>query len=165
MKKILSIILAVASLLSICTVNAFAASSGNGSSTISTRIYSSYTISIPANIEITETSNSATVTITDVNVEDGYEVNVYISNLEVMDMGAGIKLTHTNGTSTIGCTFSSTENGAMISSSDMPLVTFSTPEFETSTYSKNFYMYPETFGKAGIYTGTMTYTFDCTPIQ
>ena len=82
-----------------------------------------------------------------------------------MDMGAGIKLTHTNGTSTVGCTFSSTENGAMISSSDMPLVTFSTPEFETSTYSKNFYIYPETFGKAGVYTGTMNYTFDCTPIQ
>ncbi len=165
MKKLIAIIIAVTSLLSICSVNTFATSSGSGSSTISTRIYSSYTISIPATIEVTEYFNSATVSIAEVNIEDGYEINVYISNLETLDMGEGIKLTHTNGTNTIGCTFSSTENGAMISSSDMPLVTFSTPEFETSTYSKNFYIYPETFGKAGLYTGTMNYTFDCTPIQ
>lgn len=165
MKKLIAIILVVTSLLSICSINAFAANSGSGTSTISTRIYSSYTISIPATIEITEYSNSATVTIGDVNIEDGYEINVYISNLETLEMGEGIKLTHTNGTSTIGCTFSSTENGELISSTNTPLVTFSTPEFETYTHSKNFYIHPETFGKAGVYTGTMNYTFDCTPIQ
>lgn len=159
MKKIVSMFVAVLLLMSV-SVTAFAEdmSSGNGESQVYAHLYSRYTVSIPATIDL-RNGDIGEVTITDASVEDGYSVKVFASNLTT---DGGITLTHTNGTSTINCILINTEKNTNVTN-DVPLVSFTSENIEQGVTTKYFSLEPESFGKAGDYSGTLQYSFSCSP--
>ena len=141
------------------SVTAFAEdlSAGNGESEIKAHVYSHYTISIPAVIDL-RNGDIGQVTIENAMIEDGYAVKVFVN---VEDFG-GIRLVHTNGTDSIHCNFSNTENG-MVANSENPLVTFVNGDLQQGTATKYFNVQAENYGTPGDYTGTMQYSFECQP--
>ena len=161
MKKLIAFIMAMALFCSI-SVTAFAedSSAGNGQSEIRTHIYSSYNITIPAVIDLAN-GNRADVELTNAMLEDGYAINVYLSDTEP---SGGIRLMHTNGIDSIECTFSNIESNMMASNVN-PLVTFNKSDIVESTSTKQFEINAETMGIPGNYTGIMNYTFECSPIN
>lgn len=158
MKKVIAIIMSLILILSV-SVTAFAEdlSAGNGESEIKAHVYSQYTISIPAVIDL-RNGDIGQVTIDNAMIEDGYAVKVFVN---VEDFG-GIRLVHTNGTDSIHCNFSNTENG-MVANSENPLVTFVNGDLQQGTATKYFNVQAENYGTPGDYTGTMQYSFECQP--
>lgn len=165
MKKIFALYLSIIMLLSLSTT-AFAAeywdeSAGNGESEVYAHIYSSYSISIPATIDLSNGEQGA-VTLSDANIEEGYAVNVYCTNI----YENGIRLQHVkDATSSVVCVITDTDNRIQYTS-EMPLVTFVQSDFENGEITKYFGMHlMDNIGKAGEYVGTMQYSFECAPIE
>lgn len=165
MKKILALCLSIVMLLSLSTT-AFAAeywdeSAGSGETEVYAHIYSSYTISIPATIDLRNGEQGA-VTLTYANIEDGYEVNVYCTNISEN----GIPLYHVDGTpGSITCVITDSENMYNYSSND-PIATFVQSDFANGEITKYFGMHlMDNIGKAGDYVGVMEYFFECSPIE
>lgn len=162
MKKILAICLSIF-ILANCTTTVFATEdpcSGSGEAEVTAHIYSGYLIAIPATIN----ANTGTdeVTISQAALEDGYKVDVYVTNA---NSNGGITLTHTNGVNEILCVFENTTLGTTVSDT-VPLVTFYATELmDTSTATKSFGMELMELGIPGHYSGTMTYSFSCTPSE
>lgn len=163
MKKLIAICLSLV-LFATCTTTAFAmedTSAGSGEVQISAHIYSSYTITMPAMIDI-EMGSQGAVTITDANIESGYKVDVFVTNA---DFEGDITLTHTNGVATIDCGLISAEDGGRVSE-EKPLVSFRDTEVDSyGTLMKYFGLEVMPFGTAGYYYGTMTYSFSCNPYE
>lgn len=162
MKKLLALCLSLV-LLATCTTTAFAyedSCAGSGETEILAHLYSTYSISIPATIDLTA-GMTGEVTIIDANLESGYKVDVFVTNL---NQSGAVTLTHINdSTSKIDCMLTNIEQN-MCASSEVPLVTFYDTEFTTSnTATKYFDMQVAPFGLAGQYTGIMTYSFACSP--
>jgi len=163
MKKIISLCLSIIMLLSFSTT-AFAAeywdeSAGSGESQVYAHIYSSYSISIPATIDLRNGEQGA-VTLTEANIESGYEVNVYCTNLE----SNGILLYHTENSSiSITCMLTDVDNTIQYDS-NTPLVTFVQDDYFQGAITKYFGMHIMDIAKAGDYVGTMEYSFCCEPI-
>ncbi len=162
MKKLLALCLTII-LLANCAITAFAyedSCAGSGETEILAHLYSTYSISIPATIDLT-TGTTGEVTIIDANIESGYKVDVFATNL---NQSGAVSLTHiTDSTSKIDCILTNIELN-MCASSEVPLVTFYDTEFTTySTATKYFELLVAPFGLAGQYTGTMTYSFSCSP--
>lgn len=162
MKKLLTLCLTLV-LLANCATTAFALESpcsGSGESVVTAHLYSTYTISIPATIDAN--MGTAEVTVSQANLEDGYAINVYISNLNEK---GGITLTHTNGTDEILCMFQNTELNCAVGG-NVPLVSFGAGSFYgTDTAAKTFGMELYELSKPGDYSGTMTYYFSCDPCE
>ena len=162
MKKIITICMC---LLMICSMSitafAFDNSAGTGSTTINAHIYSSYTISIPATIDITGTYGQGAVTINDANLEEGYQVDVYVTNLT---NESTVQLMHSDGTTKNGCSFYNTEKQLNVDSTT-PLVTFYPADCTLATATKYFDIMFPGVGKAGAYSGVMNYSFSCTQTQ
>lgn len=162
MKKLLALCLPLV-LLANCATTAFAMESpcsGSGESEVTAHLYSTYSISIPATIDAN--IGTAEVIVTQANLEDGYAINVYISNL---NENGGITLTHTNGVDEILCTFQNTELNCAVGG-NVPLVSFDYNIFSgTNTASKTFGMELLALSQPGVYSGTMTYYFSCDPCE
>lgn len=162
MKKIISMIIALAFIASI-SVTAFAAEdmyAGNGETQIQAHVYSRYSISIPATIDL-RNGDMGEVTISDADIEDDYSVKVFLTNATSPN---GITLTHTNGMSTIECSIINIEENT-IANENIPIVSFTNSDIEQGTGIKYFSLQPENYGKAGDYNGTMQYRFECLPNQ
>lgn len=145
------------------SVTAFAAEdmyAGNGETQIKAHVYSRYSISIPATIDL-RNGDMGEVTISDADIEDGYSVKIFLTNATSPN---GITLTHTNGMSTIECSIFNIEENT-IATENIPIVSFTDSDIEQGTGTKYFSLQPETFGKAGDYSGTMQYRFECLPNQ
>lgn len=163
MKKLLTVMLSMVILWIVC-VTSYAAepwdtSAGAGESQILTHVYSSYTITIPATIN-TNDGDQVPVTISNANLEDGYKVDVFVTNLE----NNQLSLHHASSQyDFINVGFVNTELDAMASDTT-PLVTFHAAETTSGDFSKYFAVQVDAFGAvAGNYSGTMTYSFSCTP--
>ncbi len=160
MKKLIAVIMAMV-LMSSVSVTAFAAedfSAGSGETQIMTHVYSHYSITIPATIDL-RNGETGQVTVSDANIEDGYSVNVFVSNTEEF---GGIRLIHKDGSSSINCSFLNTENN-MLANSENPLVSFANSDIEQGTATKQFDIQAETYGTPGDYSGIMQYFFECSP--
>ena len=165
MKKILALCLSFVLLFSLSTT-AFAAewwdeSAGSGETTVTGHIYSSYQISIPATIALEYEYTQCPVTISQCNIENGYAVNVYVTNLE----DSSIILRRGNDNESIRC-YLTNEDGYGLTGDNTRLVSFrqsditngdSTTKYFTMTYDK--------MGLPGDYSGIMQYSFCCEPIS
>ena len=162
MKKLLALCLTIV-LLANCATTAFAMESpcsGSGESVVTAHLYSTYIISIPATIDAN--MGTAEVTVSQANLEDGYAINVYISNLNEY---GGITLTHENGVDQIQCLFQNTEMNCALGGG-VPLVSFDSALFSgTDTAAKTFGMELAGLSEPGEYSGTMTYYFSCDPCE
>lgn len=165
MKKILALCLSFVMLLPLSTT-AFAAefwdeSAGSGESEVYAHIYSSYSISIPATIDLRNGEQGA-VTMNDANLESGYKVNVYCTNISEN----GIRLYHTEDSNiSITCTLIDIDNNCNYTS-ETPIATFTQSELGEGTLTKYFGLeIMDKWSKAGDYVGTMQYSFECAPIE
>lgn len=163
MKKLLAICLSLV-LLATCAPTAFAmgdTSAGSGEVQITGHRYSSYTITMPATINL-EMTNQGAVTITDANIESGYKVDVFVTNL---NLEGAVSLTHTNGAATMDVWFRNIEANCG-ASTETPLVSFRDTELDPfGSLTKYFEMDTMSYGTAGYYYGTMTYSFSCNPYE
>lgn len=160
MKKLIAIIMAMVLMLSI-SVTAFAAqdlSAGSGDAEIKAHIYSHYTISIPAVIDLSK-GDIGQVTIENAMIEDNYSVNVFVTNTEQF---GGISLKHSNGIDSVNCSFLNINNN-MLANTENPLVSFEKSDLQQGTATKYFGIQAENYGMPGDYTGTMQYSFECQP--
>ena len=172
MKKILAICLSLA-LLATCVPTVFATEdtcAGTGEAEIRCCVYSSYTISMPALVDLGTQSYSdlfsaqtvdEDVTIIDANIAPGYKVDVYVTNL---NESGYIEMTNMlNPEYTGSCVLINLEEDAEVTAS-IPLVTFYDTELEyIGTLTKSFRTTMGSYSLAGDYTGTMTYSFSCNP--
>lgn len=156
MKKIISICMAAVLIVG-ATITAFADDyAGSGQTEIKTHIYSHYNITIPEVVDLSN-GNFAEVSVSDADIENGYSVNVYVTNT---DESNAIPLTHTDGLNTIHCSLINTELNTNANETT-PLVTIDSNEINEGAASKSFEMQYENFGKAGDYIGIMEYRFEC----
>ena len=163
MKKLLAICLSLV-ILAACAPTAFAmgdTSAGSGEVQIFAHRYSSYTITMPATINL-EATNQGAVTIADANIETGYKVDVFVTNL---NLEGAVTLTHTNGVGTMDVWLRNIEANCG-ASAETPLVSFRDTELENyGTATKYFELDYNSYGNAGYYYGTMTYSFSCNPYE
>lgn len=168
MKKVLALVLSVLMIASFSTT-AFAAETedayaGSGELQVTGHIYSSYTITIPATINIKDTP-ICEVTVNDAYIEEGYSLDVFATNLE----SGFLSLKHTtNQYASTECYILRYEGDSTInvSSSDEPIVSFTASDFPNGTSCvKYFGLEISQWGTPGDYTGIMKYSFSCNPID
>ena len=165
MKKLLALCLTIV-LIANCAITAFAAEdtcAGSGETEITAHIYSTYTITIPAAIDLEE-GTLGEVTITNANLESGYKVDVFATNF---NNNGGITLTHQKyDMYQITCILVNMERN-MCATTEVPLVSFYDTELPNwgDTAIKYFDIQAENYGFAGYYYGTMTYSFSCNPYE
>lgn len=167
MKKIIALLLSLVMLLSL-TITSSAeeymveSMEGWGQTEILAHIYSTYTITIPATIDLRE-SNQSTITISNAVLEDGYEVNVYCTNIDDSINGI-IMYNVSNNPNTASCAILD-ENGIRMTAKT-PLATFNQTDITSHTTTRNFQLELITNDAvAGDYTGIADFHFECTPIQ
>lgn len=163
MKKILALCLSIVMLLSLSTT-VFAAeywdeSAGNGQTEIKAHIYSSYTITIPATIDLSN-GEQGEVKLSNPNLEPGYQINVYCTNL--VDSAVRLEKVGASGEG-INC-YLSRSDGYAVSNDDPLLVSFRQEDITNMDNYKYFSITHDEWGMAGDYTGIMEYTFCCEPI-
>lgn len=166
MKKIFALVLSIVMILS-CSVTAFAYEdnyAGSGELEVTGHIYSSYTITIPATINIKDTP-ICEVTVNDAYIEEGYSLDVFATNLE----SGFLSLKHTtNQYASTECYIIKYEGDSTVtvSSSYEPIVSFTASDFPNGTSCvKYFGLEMSQWGTPGDYTGTMKYSFSCNPID
>lgn len=163
MKKIIALCLSLVMLLSLSTT-AFAAefwdeSAGSGTSEVYGHIYSSYSITIPATIDL-RNGEQGSVTIENGNIESGYSVKVYCTNI----VDNGIRLYHTETNNSVKCVLT-TPDGLYNYTADMPIASFTKADIEAQATTQYFNLeIMDKWMQAGDYVGTMEYSFECTPI-
>lgn len=164
MKKILALCLSFVMLLSLSTT-AFAAewwdeSAGSGETTITGHIYSSYQISIPATIALEYEYTQCPVTISQSNIENGYAVNVYCTNL----VDSSIVLQRGNDVESIRGYLTNSE-GYSVSNDNPLIVSFVQSDITNNgSVTKYFTMTYDKMGLPGDYSGIMQYFFCCEPL-
>lgn len=165
MKKILALCLSFVLLFSLSTT-AFAAewwdeSAGSGETTITGHIYSSYQISIPATIALEYEYTQCPVTISQCNIENGYAVNVYCTNL----VDSSIVLQRGNDNESIRGYLTNSE-GYSVSNDNPLIVSFQQSDITNGdSTTKYFTMSYDKMGLPGDYSGLMQYSFCCEPIS
>lgn len=163
MKKLLSALLAL--IIFAIPTTAFAESySGSGQTEIISHEYSTYTISIPEEI-ILEESGNIPVTLMNANIESGYKVVVRATNAA----GGVLPLFHIDGSHVEkDINLFNSETGERIDNTDNIIASFEEETFNIEdTYQKTVqFSYSDNNQnlKAGIYSGTLEYSFQCEPI-
>lgn len=122
------------------------------------RIFLRYTL--PATIDLRNGEMGA-VTVSDANIESGYSVKVYCTNISEN----GIRLYHTEDSNiSITCTLIDINNNCNYTG-ETPLATFTQSEFTDATLTKYFGLeIIDRWSRAGDYVGTMQYSFECSPV-
>lgn len=164
MKKLIAIMMCAVLMLSVPTT-AFAAESpfyGEGTAILKYKSYSTCTVTIPETIEIT--GQPTEITVTNPNVESGYCVNVYVTNLN--DRGY-IDLTQdSSGVATVEASFINDSTNAVIDNNNSLLASIECSDNSMDTYYATFSV--SVIGgnyRAGNYTGTMQYDVRIEPIN
>lgn len=167
MKKILALCLSFVMLLSLSTT-AFAAeqwdeSAGNGEATITGHIYSRYEISIPATITLEYEYTQCPVTISQCNIENGYAVNVYCTNITNDNT---IRLEHVSISGEgINC-YLTNSSGYAVGVDNPLLASFQQSDITNGdSVTKYFTMSYDKWGMPGDYSGIMQYSFCCEPVE
>lgn len=165
MKKIFALCLSFVMLLSLSTT-AFAAepwdeSAGGGETTITGHIYSRYEISIPATIALEYEYTQCPVTISQCNIENGYAVNVYCTNLE----NGAVRLELERANESIYCHITNAD-GYGLTGDNTLLASFQQSDITNGdSTTKYFTMSYDKMGLPGDYSGIMQYSFCCEPIS
>lgn len=88
MRKIIAIVLALVMVMGMSTT-AFAATGASTKTTqLTAYVYSSYEITIPAQVDLTETNNTVTISVDSLNLDPDYVLAV---------MTAAVNMTHSSG--------------------------------------------------------------------
>ena len=165
MKKVLCVLMCAVLLLAM-PMTAFAADtpySGQGSSTITYKSYSTCTVSIPETIEITGAPTE--IVVTNPNIETGYCINVYVTNLNNEN---GIYLYHDEFGESITqtCVFTNNTIGGAVSQDNPLLATIEgSGDLADVLYGDFTASIMAIDAKAGSYTGTMQYEIKIEPIS
>ena len=133
----------------------------NGSSDVDYHVYSTYTVTIPAVIN-RDTGYTGNVDVTMDNIEEGYHVNAYISNL---DDDACIVVTNQKGrTAKLRVDYN---NGQMSCTAEGLIGTWYPADFnsEMTTASVDAHLIPEDLFmiSSGSYTGAVCFKVECVP--
>lgn len=165
MKRIVTFGLAMVMLMlmALCTT-AFAAefwdeSAGSGTSQVYAHLYSSYTIKISATIDL-RNGEQGSVTIENGNIESGYAVNVYCTNIGEN----GIRLNHVEKNTSVECARLSAD-GLSHYDANTPFASFTSDDIAAQNTTQYFRLeIMDRWMSAGDYVGTMEYSFRCEPI-
>lgn len=166
MKRTITLFLSLIMLLSL-TMTSYAeeyvveSMQGYGQTEILAHIYSRYTITIPATINLSET-NQGTIAISGASLEEGYQVKVFCTNIN-SDCNGIILYNVNDNSKTIPCAILD-ENGLYMNSST-PLATFTLDDITSYDTIRNFQLELMSFDAvAGDYMGIAEYSFDCSPM-
>lgn len=169
MRKFLSVLFAVVLLLSMCTV-AYAddgthvdVGSGedyNGEISVYCHTYSSYDITIPYELDV---SSQADITIRNANIEEGYHLEVYATNLDENGLISVYTMTP-GGAEVEGKLFLYAE-GTLVTSESNLLCTFTSSELLNPRAAHYIYTFPSSddVQRAGVYRGTLCIRVACVP--
>lgn len=131
-----------------------------GKTTIKPHVYSSCSIYIPSTVEFSNVEPVYAWHISDGNLEAGYQIGIYICNLNEDGM---IDLFHDYKEITTACQVYSEQQGIVLSSEFNTLAIFKDTDF-SETGRKDFYYRLYTQGtRAGTYTGTIQYEIRIEP--
>ena len=132
---------------------------GNAQTEVFAHRYSTYTIIIPATINISENNNCA-LEIGDCNLEDGYQINVFCTNMQ----DGCIELHHCQNSNITSYCYIQSLDGQPFEP-NTPIVTFTQEEVDSGDNIHNFQLVLRNeIVKAGDYTGIVEYFFDCSPM-
>lgn len=178
MKKILSLLIALAIVLSIGVLNATPVSAdagnadyygsmdgsneyGSGQIEVTHRAYSSFQLEIPL---YADSMMPNTITAYYPNLEDGYQIEIYVTNL---NEDGTLNMTHSSGEVSTMVLYN--VNDCLHLSYQNPLLASFAMEDFNNTYSASseFYIQQgENFNmKAGTHTGVICYRIECNPIS
>jgi len=166
MKKFIALLLSLTMLLSL-TLTSHAEEYvvedmvGYGQTEVLAHIYSRYTITIPATIDLRE-STQGTISISGASLEEGYQVDVFCSNIDSNCNGI-IMYNVNNNSQTTTCAIKD-ENGFYMDS-NTPIATFTQADITSYNTIRSFQLELSSFDTvAGDYTGIIEYRFDCSPM-
>ena len=166
MKKILCMLMCAALLLAV-PMTAFAADtpySGQGTSTLTYKSYSSCTVSIPETIEVSSMETPVEIVVTNPNIETGYCVNIYVTNLSEHGY---IPLCHDEFGEMVAieCMFTNLEKQSVVYSGT-PLASIQGSSISSDVFYGQFAVSVMSMdARAGSYTGTMQYEIKIEPIS
>lgn len=178
MKKVISVLLALAVVLSAGTLLAAPVSAAEGDATyygsldgsneygtgqieVTHRAYSSFRLEIPLYADSVMTN---TITAYYPNLEDGYQIEIYVTNL---NEDGTLNMTHSSGEVSTMVLYNETDC-LHLSYQNPLLASFTLEDFNnTNSASSNFYIqHGENFNmKAGTHTGVICYRIECNPIS
>lgn len=133
--------------------------SGNAQTEVLAHVYSTYTIIIPATINLNENDNCS-ISISDNNLEEGYQINVYCTNMQ----DGCIQMHHCQDSDITTYCEILTLDGQHFAD-NTPIATFTQQELSYGNNIRNFLLALRNEPvKAGDYTGIVEYYFDCSPM-
>ncbi len=169
MRKFLSALFAIVLLLSVCTI-AYAddgthvdVGSGedySGEISVCCHTYSSYDITIPYELDV---NSQADITIRNANIEDGYHLEVYATNLDENGL-ISVYTTAPNGAEVEGKLFLYAE-GTLVTSESNLICTFTSSELLNPRAAHYIHTFPSSDDVqcAGVYRGTLCVRVACVP--
>ena len=167
MKKVLCMLMCAALLLAM-PMTAFAADtpySGQGTSTLTYKSYSTCTVSIPETIEVSSVATPIEILVTNPNIETGYCVNIYVTNLNEQDY---IPLCHDEFGEMIAieCMFTNLQKQGTVCNDNPLLASIQGSSILSDVFYGEFAAnIMSVDARAGSYTGTMQYEIRIEPIS
>lgn len=162
MKKIYAFILSCVLLLSVSTT-AFAYDgnyTGWGESELTAYAYSSFTVTIPATVDLTH--GGGQVIVSDADLDAGYQVVVTVTNL---NENGNIDMVHkTKEGITSECSLSNSMGTLSAENTILAIIKDTDIQSDGNGYA-DFFGQMVGGSKAGGYTGTMRYNIYCDPYQ
>ena len=162
MKKILTALLCATLTLSTVTTS-FAFNEGEiegynsaGQTEVTAYAYSTFNVSIPAKIDISN-MGGAEIAVTDADIDSGYQVQIFVTNL---NENGNLNMTHKTKSGVTSELILNGTNGTL--TSDYPLLaSFKDTDIYDGNASTYFSGQMMDGAKSGSYTGTMTYSVYC----
>lgn len=170
MKKVFSIVIALALILSMA-IPALAAETygytgdteqyGSGQIEVTHHSYSTFQLDIPL---YADSSMPNYITASNPNIEDGYQIEIYVTNL---NEDGTLNMTHTSGEVSTMVLYNETDI-INLSYANPLLASFAIDDFDdTMTATSIFWIQggDQYSMKAGTHTGTICYRIECNPIN
>lgn len=167
MKKVLCMLMCAVLLLAM-PFTAFAADtpySGQGTSTLTYKSYSTCTVSIPETIEVSSMEMPIEIIVSNPNIETGYCVNVYVTNLSEHGY---IPLCHDEFGEMVAieCMFTNLQKQATVYNDNPLLASIQGSSILSDVFYGEFAATVMSMdARAGSYTGTMQYEIKIEPIS